>query len=134
MDGWSRPRVAFLPGTAARAYPLVNINEDSENFYIEALAPGVEPESIEVTALERVVRLSGAKQVSNPEIKSEAYHRSERHAGPFVREIALPTQVDEENVKATYKNGLLMVNRLNADSKRRHRRLQVSDQSVGPSR
>ena len=33
-----RPRQAFLPGRAARQYPLVNVHDDGETFVVEALA------------------------------------------------------------------------------------------------
>jgi len=34
-------RSSFLPGRAARRYPLVNLREDKDSLYVDALAPGV---------------------------------------------------------------------------------------------
>src|SRR5437016_458512 len=84
------PQVAFLPGRAARAYPLMNMWEDGDEFTIEALAPGVEPDSIQITVVRNLLTVAGVK---NPpkDVQREAYHRSERAAGRFVRNIELPT-------------------------------------------
>ena len=38
-----------------------------------------------------------------------SYHRRERATGTFQRSITLPTQIDSEHVRATYKNGVLTV-------------------------
>ncbi|HEY7316667.1 MAG TPA: Hsp20/alpha crystallin family protein, partial [Candidatus Binatia bacterium] len=36
-----RQQVAFLPGRGPRRYPLINLLEDKDNVYVEALTPGV---------------------------------------------------------------------------------------------
>ena len=36
--------VAFLPGRGPRRYPLINLLEDKDHIYIEALTPGVDPQ------------------------------------------------------------------------------------------
>ncbi len=36
-------RSGFLPGLLARGYPLVNLHEDKDDVYVEALAPGSIP-------------------------------------------------------------------------------------------
>ena len=41
-------RTAFLPGRAARRYPLTNLYEDKDAVYLEALAPGVDPVNLEL--------------------------------------------------------------------------------------
>ncbi len=102
-------RSAFLPGVSHRGYPLVNLAEDKDNVYIEALAPGVNPDSIEVTVLRDQVRITGEKTPINPDIKTEAFHRSERGAGKFARIVPLPAEVDGDQVSAEYKNGLLLL-------------------------
>ena len=102
-------RTAFLPGRAAREYPLCNLYEDKEAVYVEALAPGVDPASLNLTTTRNALTLSGEKHGLPGEVKSEMLHRNERATGKFLRSIELPVEVDENKVKADYKNGLLVV-------------------------
>ncbi len=111
VRGGRRPfsRAAFLPGLAARGYPLLNVNEDADAVYVEALAPGLNPDSLDISVRDDVLRIAGEKPSVNPDIKAEAFHRSERNAGRFVRTLNLPTGVDADKVKAQYANGLLTI-------------------------
>ena len=106
---WPLSRTAFLPGLSARSYPLLNINEDKDNVYLEALAPGLNPDSLDITVRDDVLRIAGEKPSVNPDIKAEAFHRNEHSAGRFVRTMTLPTGVDASKVKAKYTNGLLTI-------------------------
>jgi len=102
-------RVAFLPGREPRRYPLVNLHEDKDHFYVEALTPGVDPQSLNITALQNRLTLAGEKNGTPRDIKPEAFHRNERASGKFVRTIELPLEIDEAGIQAEYKNGLLVV-------------------------
>ena len=73
-----------------------------------ALAPGVDPQSFEVTVKDNVLTIAGEKRRSEG-VKPEEYHRSERASGKFVRSMELPTPVDPDKVQASYRNGLLTV-------------------------
>jgi HSP20 family protein len=101
-------RVAFLPGQGARQYPLVNLNEDEENLYVEALAPGVDPKSLGLSVLQGALTIKGEKP-GLAQVTADAYHRNERAAGRFTRTIELPVEVDAARVQADYRNGLLVV-------------------------
>jgi HSP20 family protein len=102
-------RTAFLPGRAARHYPMINLYEDRDHIYVEALAPGIDPASLDLAVVRNVLTISGEKRRHPDTIKPEAFHRSERAAGKFVRTIELPVEVEEERVKAEYKHGLLTI-------------------------
>lgn len=109
--GWRRPfsRTSFLPAQGARSYPLMNIGEDTDSVYVEALAPGLDPDSLKIAIHQGQLRIEGQKPGITPEVKAEAYHRKERGAGGFVRSLSLPADVDADSVKAQYKNGLLYI-------------------------
>ena len=102
-------RVAFLPARAPRRYPMVNLLEDKDHLYIEALTPGVDPQSLNLSLMQNRLTLSGEKSRAPVDIKPEAFHRNERASGKFVRTIDLPVEVDEGRIQAEYKNGLLVV-------------------------
>ena len=102
-------RSAFLPGRAARRYPLINLGEDRDNLYIEALAPGIDPATLDVSVIGNVLTVSGEKRRVPEDIKPEAFHRSERAAGKFVRNVELSVEVDTQGIKAEYKHGLLQL-------------------------
>jgi HSP20 family protein len=99
---------AFLPGREPRRYPLINLLEDKDNLYIEALTPGINPKSINVTALQNRLTLSGEKSGVG-DVRPEAFHRNERASGKFVRNVDLPMEVDEASIQAEYKDGLMLI-------------------------
>jgi HSP20 family protein len=95
--------------TRTRVYPLLNVHEDHDNLYIEALAPGLNPETLDITVVNNALRINGEKQPLSEEIKSEDYHRNERDSGKFVRTLSLPVEVNADKISAEYRDGLLLI-------------------------
>ena len=124
-------RAAFLPGRAARRYPLINLYEDKEAVYVEALAPGVDPSTLNLSVQGNTLSISGEKRRVAGDVQPEAFHRSERATGKFVRHIELPVEVDENNVQADYKHGLLTVTLPKTEkAKPKQIAVQVSEESA----
>jgi len=105
-----------LGSVFARSYPYINLSEDKDTVYVEALAPGIDPESLEISMVRDTLRIAGEKQPIKMDVKPEAYHRNERQAGKFIRTITLPVEVDGAKVSADYKNGVLLIKLAKAEA------------------
>lgn len=88
--------------------PRVDIAETDEEFTIKAEIPEVKKEDVKVTVENGILMLHGEKKQEKEE-KGKTYHRIERHYGAFNRSFTLPENVDQENVKACFKDGVLSI-------------------------
>lgn len=115
----------FLPGRGPRNYPLVNLGEDADNVYMEALAPGLDPDKLELSVMRNQLTLAGEKKGTNGGVPAEKYHRTERAAGKFIRTFSLPAEVDDSRIQAEYRSGILRVTLPKAETAK-PRRIDVS--------
>lgn len=114
-------RNAFVPSRSPRQYPAVNVAEDAENVYVDALAPGLNPDSIQVTVVRNQLTLAGEKSPLAENLTAESFHRAERGNGKFVRTFTLPAEVSDENVSAEYRSGILHLTLPKAETARPRR-------------
>lgn len=89
--------------------PRVDIVETEDEFTIKAEIPEVNKEDVKVTVENGVLMLHGERKQEKEE-KGKTYHRIERHYGAFSRSFTLPETVDQEKVKASFKDGVLNIN------------------------
>jgi HSP20 family protein len=68
--------------------------------------------------------VSGEKKGPPDDIKPEMFHREERANGKFVRTITLPVEIDDNKVRAEYKNGLILIT-MPKSEKAKPRQIQV---------
>lgn len=106
--GGSRPAYPFLSAPSGR-FPLVNIAEDAQNVYVQAVAPGVDPQGIEMTVLRNTLTLSGEKKSGDTGEPQRVLHRNERGFGKFSRTLELPAEIDSEKATALCRNGVLSI-------------------------
>jgi len=88
--------------------PAVNIRETDTAFLVEAELPGLTKKDIEITLENNLLKLSGERRFEK-DTNEENYHRVERQYGQFLRTFSLPSQVDSNAVKATFKDGVLTI-------------------------
>jgi HSP20 family protein len=93
---------------APGVFPPVNTYDDGDQFLVRAEIPGVQKESLDVTALGDELTIRGERVISGPE-GTAAFHRRERESGQFRRVVTLPQPVNAEAIVATYRHGVLEV-------------------------
>ncbi len=89
-------------------FPRVNAWADDNTVVVRAEVPGVDPASLKVSVASDVLTLEGERSEATPPNLREA-HRQERAARTFSRSLRLPWEVEEGQVKAVQKNGVLTV-------------------------
>ncbi|WP_426289723.1 Hsp20/alpha crystallin family protein (plasmid) [Ensifer adhaerens] len=88
------------------AWPHVEIEENDSEVRVTAEVPGIDPDAVEVLLEDDVLTLRGENK---RETEDKDRRFSERYYGRFERRLSLGREVDEDNVAATFKNGLLTV-------------------------
>ena len=88
--------------------PAVDIFETNEAIVLKAELPGITAQDISVEVKDNTLTLKGEKKFEK-EVKEENYHRVERSYGSFQRAFTLPGTIQQEKVKAKFKDGILEI-------------------------
>ena len=100
--------------------PPVEISENEKEITVRAELPGVDPQNVNVELLESVLSITGQREDRREEKEGQSTF-SEFVFGGFRREVALPTDVDPDSVKATFEKGILHVNMQKSQASRSRR-------------
>jgi HSP20 family protein len=88
--------------------PAVDVKEEDQRYLMEVELPGLTDKDIELKVEDNILTLSSKKEESKEE-KKNGYLLRERRSAEFCRTFVLPQDADRAEVKAEFKNGLLMV-------------------------
>ena len=103
----------------AEGMPRVDVIDRDDTIMVRAALPGVEKDDLTVSTTPQTVTIRGATRKESREEKGE-YFRCEISSGSFLRTVTLPAPVDEEKVKAKFKDGLLELVLPKLESAKRH--------------
>jgi HSP20 family protein len=92
--------------TATTWTPAVDIYETADTIVMKAELPGVTREDIHIQIDGSTLTLKGERRFAR-DVQEESYLRIERAYGSFHRSFALPATVQQENVRAVLKDGVL---------------------------
>lgn len=93
---------------SAGVFPLINLTENRDSYYVRAELPGLKAEDINISVTGNNLSISGERKIAS-EGENVRYHRREREAGSFSRVIALPGEADPDKVEATHLDGILTI-------------------------
>ena len=102
-EGMTRGGGLPVPGDVA-----VDVADAHDEYVVTADLPGYETDDIELTLSEGTLRLEASHEERKAHEEGQ-YLRRERSQRSASRRIRLPEPVDEENVSASYNNGVLTV-------------------------
>jgi HSP20 family protein len=96
------------PAATTTWSPAVDIFETEDEIVVKAELPGMERKDIALNLENNVLTVRGERQFAK-EAKDENYHRIERSYGTFSRSFSIPATVDEEKIRADYREGVLKI-------------------------
>ena len=99
----------------------IDVKETDQGYSVEAEVPGVDKDNIHVSIDGNQVSLRAEIQQLDEQKQGERVLRSERYYGSVSRSIQLPAEIDTDQCKARYENGVLKLTlpRKQGDSSRR---------------
>ncbi|MCA1944944.1 MAG: Hsp20/alpha crystallin family protein [Desulfovibrio sp.] len=89
---------------AQPVFPLLNISHDEAAIYVHCRLPGVALEEVELILAGDTLTIRGERKPVQGR-----YYRQERPCGPFQRVATIHAPIDQDNIKATLKDGILAI-------------------------
>lgn len=89
--------------------PAANIQEKENEYLIELAVPGMKKEDFNLDVNNGILNIS-SRQESESEKTEDGFSRKEFNYSAFSRSFTLPENVDEDEIKASYNDGILLLN------------------------
>jgi HSP20 family protein len=107
-------------------FPVINVGTTPDSIEVMALAPGLDPTTLQLSIDRGLLVISGERNSEVPEAGDGiSVYAQERFAGNFRRVVSLPDDADPGKVDATYRDGILRITVAKRESSK-PRRIEVS--------
>ena len=115
----------LMPSRMMQNMPATNIRENDKDYQIEIAAPGLKKDDFNVDVENGMLTISSEKKDEKEE-KDENYTRREYNYSSFSRSFRLPETVKEEDINASYKDGVLMLTIPKKEESQKPKRRQIN--------
>jgi HSP20 family protein len=109
FNDFNRPTSSLLSETMRTSLlPRLNISETDNKYFIEAELPGLKQSDLELKLDNNILVIKGKTEESK-ESKERNYFMRERYYGSFQRSLTLPNNINENDITANFKDGILNI-------------------------
>ena len=88
--------------------PALDISERKDAYVVTVEVPGIKAEDLDITLEDGLLTIQGERRFTQ-ETSEQQFHRVERRYGSFRRSITLPSQVQADQIEASFEDGVLEV-------------------------
>jgi HSP20 family protein len=114
----------FFPAVRRTFGPPMDVYQTDSDVVVELQLPKIDPKNVKISIEEGTLRIEGREQQEQEE-KGKDYYRREIRSGSFTRMISLPVPVKEDEVEATYENGILRIRMPKVEAKKKPKNVEV---------
>ena len=105
LEKWSNKNYSKTHTTL----PAVNIIENKEAYEVQMAAPGFKKDDFNIELDNDLLTISSEKEISNEIKEDEMFTRKEFSYQSFTRSFRLPELIENDKIKAAYKDGILKI-------------------------
>ena len=100
-----------IRGLGRGGFPALNIGGTPQTVEIFAFAPGLDPNTVDISLDRGVLTIAGERAANLPADNDDkaAVHINERFSGRFRRVLTVSEDVDPATVSASYRDGVLHI-------------------------
>lgn len=108
--------------------PQIEVFERDGQLIVRADLPGLNKDDVKIHITDDQLIIEGERRQEREE-NEEGFYRSERIYGSFYRSIPLPEGVTDEDVKASFRDGVLEITMPVPKREQRHRQIEIGDEA-----
>ena len=108
IDHFFNDRYRRLVGMENEFTPAINVSEQEPYYVIEAATPGLKKEDLSIIVNNGMLTISGDRR-SEEQKEKNGYILMEFNYSAINRSFTLPADVDDEQISATYEDGVLRI-------------------------
>lgn len=91
------------------SFPKVDIVENDKSFELFAELPGLQKKDVKIVVEDGILTISGEKKNNISEGEENVITRNERSFGKFERKFKLTEDINTDEIKASFENGVLNI-------------------------